>query len=188
MARFARISSSVFSLLLAFASHANAQSIVVSTLGGASLQNWHGQVKLQSVVFEYDRPLSPRTDVAFVLAPTHIDQPRSWFGEQFGDGNEEFNAIAAALLLRRHFNRDSSLMQPYIEGGTGPMWAERRVPAATSRFNFVSQAGAGVTLRPHARIGFVAGYRFLHISNGGYSPRNPGLNVNSFVLGLRFRR
>jgi hypothetical protein len=32
------------------------------------------------------------------------------------------------------------------------------------------------------------GYRFSHISNGGYAPRNPGLNVSSIMVGATFGR
>ena len=32
-----------------------------------------------------------------------------------------------------------------------------------------------------------AAYRVMHISNGGYAPRNPGLNVGAAVLGVQLR-
>ncbi|HEX8615990.1 MAG TPA: hypothetical protein VF911_00275, partial [Thermoanaerobaculia bacterium] len=111
---------------------------------GQSPETWHGQADMQAVNFEFAHAISPRTDVAIVLSPTSFDQPRSWFGEQYDDGNERVRAIAASLLMRRTFNRDSSRAQFYGEASTGPMYADRAVPASTSRFNFVSQFGAGV--------------------------------------------
>lgn len=149
--------------------------------GGKSLKTWHGQATIETFNVEGSREIRPNTELAFVVAPMLVTQPRSWFGDQFGDGNEDVRAISAALLLRRTFRNDTI----YVEGGTGPMWAEKRVPAATSRFNFHSQFGAGVVLWPQNRVSMIVGYRFGHISNGGYAPRNPGLNVSSIVIGTR---
>ncbi|HVS32035.1 MAG TPA: acyloxyacyl hydrolase, partial [Thermoanaerobaculia bacterium] len=75
----------------------------------------------------------------------------------------------------------------YVELLVGPMWAEKQVPASTSRFNFITQPGFGLTFARRGRVAPTLGYRFSHVSNGGYSPRNPGINVNSIVLGLRFQ-
>jgi hypothetical protein len=177
-------------LLALFSVTASAQtfdSISVVGTGGASIKTWHGQATVQSVNVELSRPWVHRLDVAIVLAPMYIRQPRSWFGDQFGDGDENVFAVSGSLLARRRFREASNRAALYLEASTGPMWAQRRVPAATSRFNFISQFGAGVELKPQSRMPIVIGYRFGHISNGGYAPRNPGLNVSSLVVGARFR-
>ncbi len=157
--------------------------VSVHAAGGKSVKTWHGQATVEAFNVEIARELRPRTELALVFAPMHITQPRSWVGDQFGDGDEDVRALSAALLLRRTFRNETL----YVEGGTGPMWAERRVPAATSRFNFHSQFGAGAVLWPRNRVSMIVGYRFGHISNGGYAPRNPGLNVSSLVIGTRIR-
>lgn len=175
-------------LLLALLPTLASADVAVYATGGQSPKTWHGQATLSALNIELGRALSPRTEVAVVLAPMNFDQPLSWFGEQYGDGNEDVRAISASLLIRRKFNVDSPRLQFYGEAGTGPMYAEKAVPAATSRFNFMTQFGAGVVLMPQARFPLIAGYRFLHISNGGYSPRNPGLNISSVILGVRWRR
>ena len=168
--------------LLAFAARAqNIDRIDIFVTGGKSVTTWHGQADLQAFNVALGRALSPRTDVAFVAATMNLWQPRSWFGAEFGDGDERVRAISGSLLLRHAFGRF------YIEGSTGPMWAEKRVPASTSRFNFVSQAGAGILLMPRARVPLTLGYRLVHISNGGYAPRNPGLNVFALTIGARLR-
>lgn len=172
--------------ILLFTATASAQGfdrISVHAAGGKSITTWHGQATIETLNIEASRTIRPRTELAFVFAPMFIRQPRSWFGNQFGDGEENVKAISGALLLRRTFRNETI----YVEAGTGPMWAERRVPAATSRFNFHSQFGAGFVLFPRNRVSMVIGYRFGHISNGGYAPRNPGLNVSSLVIGTRFR-
>ena len=159
----------------------------VNVTGGKSNTNWHGQATLQALNIEMGRALWPHTELAFVVSPMVVRQPRSWFGNTYGDGEENVRAIGGTLLIRHRFREDSDRASFYVEAGTGPMWAEKRVPAATSRFNFHSQAGAGVVVFPRSRTSLIVGYRFGHISNGGYAPRNPGLNVSSLVIGTRIR-
>ena len=171
--------------LVLFAAAAHAQTYRFYAVGGKSLQNWHGQADVGGFAFELEKPLTKRTEVGFVVAPYYVNQPVSWFG---GEPEESIHAIHGALTLRHHFRMNSRRVHPYVEIGSGPMWAERRVPAATSRFNFISQGTVGFTLMPERPVAWIAGYRFMHISNGGYAPRNPGLNINSIVVGARFRR
>lgn len=163
------------------------QHIEVGLVGAKSMTSWHGQSDLQALNFAFVHPISPRTDVSVVFAPVSLWQPRSWFGNQYHDGNENVRAVLATLMLRRTFNRDSERVHYYLEGGSGPMVAEKRVPASTSHFNFMSQAGLGVVLRPNGRFPVLLGCRFQHISNGGYSPRNPGINFPSLLVGVRFK-
>jgi lipid A 3-O-deacylase len=155
-------------------------------VGGKSSTNWHGQADLQLLQVELGHALSPRTTVALVGGAVNLWQPRSWFGDQYRDGNESVHALAASLLLRHAF-RSGGNVRPYIEIASGPFIAEKRVPAATSRFNFMSQGGAGLVFNGGGRMPLLVGYRFLHISNGGYAPRNPGLNVSAAVVGVQFR-
>src|SRR5688500_912782 len=111
----------------------------VHAAGGKSIKTWHGQATVESLNIEIGGLWTPRTEVAFVFAPMYIRQPRSWFGDQFGDGDENVSAVSGSLLVRRRFRENDNRAAIYVEASTGPMWAERRVPAATSRFNFVSQ-------------------------------------------------
>jgi hypothetical protein len=162
--------------------------VLVSVSGGQSHKTWHGQADVQALSIELGKALSPRMEVAFVASPMSLWQPRSWFGDQFGDGNETVHAISATALVRYRLNTDSSRVHFYGEAATGPMWAEKAIPASTSRFNFATQFGTGVVLMPRSRFPLLAGYRFEHLSNGGYSPRNPGFNISTIVLGLQVRR
>ena len=184
-----RLHITIFGLVLLPLS-ASAQShrgVSVYAVGGKSMTSWHGQAGVAALNVEIARFLSPRTDVAFVLAPMNVHQPRSWFGNQYGDGDEDVRALSGSLLVRRYFGVQRERVHFYAEGSTGPMWSERRVPASTSRFNFVTQLGSGVIFMPHSAIPVIFGYRFMHISNGGYAPRNPGLNVSSLVVGTQIR-
>jgi hypothetical protein len=158
----------------------------VVAAGGKSSTTWHGQADLQLLQLELGHTLSPRTTVALVAGAVNLWQPRSWFGNQYHDGNESVRGVAGSVLVR-HTWRPGARLRPYLEGATGPMVAQKRVPASTSRFNFMSQAGAGFVLNSDGRLPVFAGYRYLHISNGGYSPRNPGLNVSAAVIGVQLR-
>jgi hypothetical protein len=162
--------------------------VAVFLTGGKSITTWHGQADVQSMAFESTRRRFARTDLGWVIASRVLWQPRSWFGYEFGDGNERVRAISASVIARRRFFASSSRLQPYVEASIGPMWAEKAVPAATSRFNFVTEPGLGFVVRPRSRHPLMIGYRFSHLSNGGYSPRNPGLNISSVVVGTIIRK
>ncbi|HEX7153383.1 MAG TPA: acyloxyacyl hydrolase [Thermoanaerobaculia bacterium] len=161
--------------------------INVHLTGGKSITTWHGQADYQALNVETSRAISNRTELGIVVSPMQFWRPRSWFGDQYGDGNEKVYGIAGSLLGRYHFGSDSSAIRPYVELAGGPMWTTKQVPAATSQLNFITQPGFGVTLFPRERYALVVGYRFAHISNSGLASRNPGLNVHSFLIGTQLR-
>ena len=175
-------------VLLAFlATPLAAQShLSIYATGGKSVTTWHGQADMQALHVEWARPIARRWELAGVGAGYSFWQPRSWFGNQFGDGNESVQGASMSLLVRRNFARRLGV-DPYVEASTGPMWTEKPVPASTSHFNFISEFGVGAVLMPTRRTPVLLGYRFQHISNGGYSPRNPGVNVSSLLVGVRMR-
>jgi lipid A 3-O-deacylase len=159
--------------------------VSIYVTGGKGITTWHGQADLQTLNLELGKMWSPRTDVAVVLSPLNVWQPQSWFGDSRGEGNEAVRAVSASVLVRRRFGSGTAKAQWYADVATGPMMAEKRVPAATSRFNFITQGGFGAIIGPSRRFPVYLGYRFAHISNGGYSERNPGWNISSLVVGTR---
>jgi len=178
-----------FAVLSLFAVSLSAQTfddVRIVAVGGKSATNWHGQADLQLLQLELGRTLTQRTTLAIVAGAANLWQPRSWFGDLYGDGNESVQALSASLLLRRTWRPDSR-WRPYVEVASGPMVSQKRVPAATSHFNFMTQAGAGFVYNVGGRVPVFAGYRFLHISNAGYASRNPGLNVSAAVFGVQLR-
>jgi hypothetical protein len=66
--------------------------------------------------------------------------------------------------------------RPYVEGGIGLIYTDFRVQGQGLHLNFNPQAGIGVELTS----GVFAAARLHHISNGGLSHNNQG--VNSVVL------
>lgn len=69
-------------------------------------------------------------------------------------------------------------LQPYIEGGGGPLWTnfDGRIREQGSDFNFLVWGGAGATYALNAQWALNLGVRFSHISNSGLDTPNSGLN------------
>ena len=182
-------------LLLLLSSPAFAGDFNIYLGNAKSETNRHGQSRFRMISFELTgHPKLPRllerylpdARVGVDIDYADVRQPRSWFGYTYGDPDDSVRAEWAHFFIRQYW-RTSSNMQPYVDIGTGPMWSNRRIPAATSKLNFNSQLGLGVSLFPHAKMPLYVGYRFFHISNGGLTGRNPGLNVNGFFVGTRVR-
>jgi hypothetical protein len=166
-------------------------------LGDArSETNRHGQSRFRTISFELTgRPrllhsierYLPDARAGVDVDYGDVRQPRSWFGYTYGDPDDSVRAEWAHFFIRNYWRTSSNTLRPYVDLGTGPMWSNRRIPAATSKGNFNSQLGLGIVLFPNARTPLSIGYRFFHISNGGVTGRNPGLNVNGFFIGARVR-
>jgi hypothetical protein len=182
-------------LLLLLSSPALAGDFNIYLANAKSETNRHGQSRFRMISFELmGRPkLSrllerylPDARLGVDIDYADVRQPRSWFGYTYGDPDDSVRAEWAHFFVRQYW-RTSSNVRPYVDIGTGPMWSNRRIPAATSKLNFNSQLGLGIALFPNAKMPLYVGYRFFHISNGGLTGRNPGLNVNGFFIGTRVR-
>ncbi|WP_455377572.1 acyloxyacyl hydrolase [Petrachloros mirabilis] len=68
----------------------------------------------------------------------------------------------------------------------GPIWTDLggRVPEQPGQFNFVVWDGAGIAWFLNPDWSIQAGYRFVHISNGGTRLPNSGLNFGLPFLGI----
>jgi hypothetical protein len=160
----------------------------IGAAAGKSMSGVHGQASLASFHFELSRAFLAHTEVTSGVQPMFIEQPSHFFVAD-GKGNEHAFAVQFTLGLRHHFRDESANTRPFIELGSGPMFSDKRVPVTSSRVNFYSYGAVGATF--HARNGYApyAGFRFGHISNAGIvADRNPGYNIGSIVLGVRFAR
>jgi hypothetical protein len=151
---------------------------------GESPMNFHGHSNFRTIQFEWAGQSALarkwlKSDAGISVSYSDIRQARSWFGYRYGDPNDSVRAESSFFFVRRRWQH------AYAELGTGPMWSNRRVPAATSRFNMDSQGGFGAMLFAQSRTPLRIGYRFSHISNGGLTGRNPGINVHSILIGVR---
>ena len=74
----------------------------------------------------------------------------------------------------------------FLEIGPGVSYASDEVPAGGTRFNFVLQAGGGMTYRLVPCVNLVGGLRWLHVSNNGLNGRdkNPDIQALGMYLGL----
>jgi lipid A 3-O-deacylase PagL len=167
--------------------------------GGKSQPNWHGQSTFRSVTFELTaRPphvferlhLSESRHDAAGIAVTYSDvhQPHSWFGHKYESTDDWVRAETATMFIRHQWRNESGGVKPYLDIGTGPMWSNRRVPAATSRINFDSRFTVGMSIPTRGDRPFMLAYRFSHISNGVFAQHNPGLNVHTLLVGTRVTR
>jgi len=183
-------------LLLLLSSSAFAGDFNIYLGNAKSETNRHGQSRFRLISFElaghprllrYTERFLPNARAGVDIDYADVRQPRSWFGYTYGDPDDSVRAEWAHFFVRNYWRMSSNTLRPYADLGTGPMWSNRRIPAATSKLNATSQLGLGVVIFPNARMPLYAGYRFFHISNGGLTGRNPGLNVNGFFIGTRVR-
>ena len=79
-------------------------------------------------------------------------------------------------------------IRPFAEASGGIIYTGQPVPARTTTFNFIDQAGFGVRFESTSTRSWLAGYRFQHISNAGRVKPNPGANFNFFYAGVSFQR
>lgn len=80
-----------------------------------------------------------REEVGAALTYNALWQARSWFGYKFGEPDDGVRAESLCVFVRHSSTAHPLGLRPFADLGTGPMWSNRRVPAATSRFNFNSR-------------------------------------------------
>jgi lipid A 3-O-deacylase PagL len=100
-----------------------------------------------------------------------------------------FGVAASPLHMRWNFApMGSHPFQVFAEASGGIVYTNHAVPAGTTSFNFIDQAGFGLRLSRHPKRAWLLGYRFQHISNGGRVQPNPGTNFNFVYGGVSFLR
>jgi opacity protein-like surface antigen len=121
----------------------------------------------------------------------------TWYRGQVSFGAELLAFVASepvtgygvGITPKLHYSFISfDRLRPYIEGGAGPLWTDLggQVPEQPGQFNFAVWGGAGAAwiLTPQWAVN--VGYRFVHISNGGTSTPNSGLNFGLPFVGLSY--
>jgi Lipid A 3-O-deacylase (PagL) len=181
-------------LFFGFAAAASGQSggplgrstLTVAGIGGPDFLS-PPDVSTQVVMpmVEAGRFVFSRLEVGLALAPGVFIR-QSIRADGLGE-RETATAFAAGVYVRLYPAPYSWRIRPYLEISEEPFYADRPVPAGGSRFNFLSQGGAGFStalswLEPWSLI---VGYRFVHVSNAQLYHPNPGATFNGIVLGLR---
>ncbi len=97
------------------------------------------------------------------------------------------SALGGSLVIKYNFLSFGRWM-PFWGGGAGVLWTDLapRIPEQSTKFNFILQAGPGVSYFVSENWAITAGFRFHHISNAGLGERNVGLNAWLFTLGFSF--
>lgn len=89
------------------------------------------------------------------------------------------------LLFRWHFlARDTWSL--YVDGGCGLMWTSHDVPPDSASFNFIPQAGAGITWEIASDTRLMLGARWFHASNANTGSPNPSYNGVFVYAGVSF--
>jgi hypothetical protein len=97
-------------------------------------------------------------------------------------------AGATPLGLKWYLKR-GGLTRVYAAAGAGGLIFSSHVPVHRSRrANFTFEYGAGLEVLEARGAGLTVGYKFHHISNGGTTRLNPGLDANVLYVGLVHRK
>jgi hypothetical protein len=121
------------------------------------------------------RPLAGSFELLLEVTPFFtVQQPERTFG-----------LAASPLHMRWNFAASGDeRVRLFAEVSGGLLYTGTPVPARTTTFNFLDQAGFGVRVAGSPRLWWLAGYRFQHISNGGRIRPNPGINFNFVYFGF----
>jgi opacity protein-like surface antigen len=102
--------------------------------------------------------------------------------QQYFEPKVEYFAGVAAVL-RYHFLSLGRFV-PYLELAGAPGGTNLKVPEIDSSFSFLLWAGAGASYFVSDRTAIYAGYRWSHLSNGGTSSPNRGIEAHTAVVGV----
>lgn len=99
---------------------------------------------------------------------------RNAYGEGFNPINLKWNLTSSPRAI------------PFFELGGGVLFTNTKVPANTSRVNFVTHGAFGFQLFNNERRAWTASVRYEHISNAGLTVPNPGINTVQFLVGVNW--
>jgi len=96
--------------------------------------------------------------------------------------NTAYGAAVNPLDLKWDFDSHGRFV-PYVELSGGTLFTNNQIPPGTSRVNFESACGIGLHVLA-GKINWTADIRYMHISNSGLYPINPGINTVQLRLGV----
>lgn len=149
-------------------------------LTGRTLTSGSGHANLSTLRLEGGWRHSANTEFGFEVSPfTNIRQTDTYRGNHF----ENVSAVSAALLARRHFDLP---LRPFFEASAGIIKSAKDIPRDTTDLNFLLNGGVGIVLVERRDWSLIGTYRLTHISNGGREESNPGYNMQSLGMSVRF--
>ena len=108
----------------------------------------------------------------------------------YGISQPDNNAAAASFgAVFRHHLYDTGNSSFFVDVAAALFDATDDTPANGTQWNYVTQAGIGLTQKLDPRSHLLAGVRFTHLSNADLEgdDHNPALNGVSVYVGLMFR-
>jgi lipid A 3-O-deacylase len=102
--------------------------------------------------------------------------------QQYFEPSVEYFAGLAAVL-RYHFVSLGRFV-PYVEVAGAAGGTNLKTPEIDSSFSFLLFAGLGASYFVADRAAIYAGYRWTHLSNGGTSSPNRGIEAHTAVVGV----
>jgi opacity protein-like surface antigen len=103
---------------------------------------------------------------------------------RYVDPVEAFYA-GAGVRARWHFLSLGRFV-PYLEGGAAAGGTDLEVREVESTFAFLLSFGAGASVFVTDRTAIYAGYRLVHVSNGGIESPNRGFEAHTGVVGVSY--
>jgi hypothetical protein len=101
--------------------------------------------------------------------------------------SQESATYAAGFnLLGRHYLDRGGNLRPFITLGAGMLVSAKEIPDRVANLNFTPQAGLGVMFFDKGRRVYSLEFRLHHISNGGRTEPNPGINSAVFQFAVVF--
>lgn len=96
--------------------------------------------------------------------------------------NTAYGVAVNPLDLKWDFDSHRRLV-PYLELSGGTLVTNTQIPPGSSRINFESACGLGLHFLT-GKLTWSADVRYMHISNSGLYPINPGINTVQVRFGL----
>jgi len=95
--------------------------------------------------------------------------------------------VSSTLLFRQYFSPDHHI-RPFFTIGAGFLLANSPIPPESNSVKFTPQGGFGLAWFRSPGLAYFAAYRYVHVSNGGLSHPNPGINSSSVQFGVSMFR
>jgi hypothetical protein len=101
-------------------------------------------------------------------------------------GPEDFWGVGLTPVAVR-WTFSGKVVRPFADASAGLMFVEWKTPGpGRIPGNFAEQLGVGVRIGRTRGAGFLLGYRFQHISNGGRAHPSPGVDTHLLYAGASF--
>ena len=151
---------------------------------------WVHPIRRGPLLWEYTMDVIPYTEISDPRPEPILDSPCSsnpecyLRGAAFGPTSTSgVGFVPLGLQVRKAGAHGWS---PYLSSSIGIVRYSRKVPTErASRVNAMLDVGGGTLVSlPRTTTRLQVAYRFLHISNAGTAPANPGVAAHLFTVGL----